>query len=106
MRNGATPNELIFNTLLTGCAKQGDVALAKRVYKDMVASALPPSNATFFILIRLYKQYNLLDEAVQMIRTEPPKHGVEANPRVYSELLQWCIQERKGKLAVEAYEVL
>jgi pentatricopeptide repeat protein len=106
MRDGATANELIFNTLLTGCAKQEDVELAKRVYKFMVASGLPPSNATFFIFVRLYKQCNLLEEAVELLRTEPVKHGVEVNPRVYSQLLQWCIHERKGKLAVEAYAAM
>merc|ERR1719188_2666008 len=76
MQTGLNPDEVIFNNLLAGCAKQPNVELAKRLYSDMIASGVKPSNATFSILIRLYSQCKLLDEAVDMLRTEPAKQKV------------------------------
>jgi len=103
---GLKPDEVVFNNLLAGCAKQANAELAQRLYEDMVASGIQPSNATFSILIRLYSQCKLLDEAVEMLRTEPAKHKVEVEPRLYSQLLQCCIRARQGRRAVEVYESL
>merc|ERR1719359_726810 len=70
------PDEVVFNNLLAGCARQSNADLGKRLYLDMTASGIRPSNATFSILIRLYQQSKLLEDAVEMLRTEPTKHKV------------------------------
>merc|ERR1719454_2575545 len=72
----------------------------------MVVAGIKPSNATFSILIRLYSQCKLLDEAVDMLRSQPKEHGVEAEPRLYSQLAQCCLRERQGRRAVEVYRML
>lgn len=106
LRHGLKPDEVVFNNLIAGCAKQGNAELARRLYSDMVSSGIPPSNATFSILIRLYSQCKCLDEAVDMLRTEPSKHGVEVEPRLFAQLVQCCIRARQGRRAVEVYEQL
>merc|ERR1719453_667514 len=65
------PDEVVFNNLLSGCARQANLELGKRLYADMIASGIRPSNATFSILIRLYHQCKVMEEAVEMMRTEP-----------------------------------
>merc|ERR1719473_1630032 len=106
LRHGLQPDEVVFNNLMAGCAKQANAELAKRLYADMVASGIRPSNATFSILIRLYSQCKCLDEAVDMLRTEPAAHGVEVEPRLFSQLLQCCIRARQGRRAVEVYGLM
>lgn len=100
------PDEVVFNSLLAGCARAANAKLGKRVYSDMVSSGVRPSNATFSILIRFYLQCKLLEEAVEMLRTEPAKHKVDPEPRIFVQLIQSCIRERQGRRAVEVYEML
>merc|ERR1719436_2016012 len=74
---GLRPDEVVFNNLLGGCCKESNAELGKRLYKDMIAGGVRPSNATFSILIRLYSQCKLLEEAVEMLKSEPSAHGVD-----------------------------
>jgi len=103
---GLKPDEVIFNNLLGGCARQTNLELGKRLYTDMIASGIRPSNATFSILIRLYHQCKQLDEAVEMLRTEPVTHKVDPEPRLFLQLIQSCIRERQGRRAVDVYDML
>merc|ERR1719330_1318904 len=100
------PDEVIFNNLLGGCVKESKAGLAKRLYEDMVAAGIQPSNATFSILIRLYAQCKLLDEAVEMLRREPAAQGISPEPRLFSQLALCCLRERQGRRAVEVYRLL
>lgn len=100
------PDEVVFNSLLAGSARSANAELGKRLYSDMISCGIRPSNATFSILIRLFHQCKLLDDAVEMIRIEPTKHRVDPEPRIFLQLIQSCIRERQGHRAVEVYEML
>merc|ERR1719487_506469 len=103
---GLSPDEVVFNNLIAGCARHGNVRLGKQLYDDMVKSGVRPSNATFSILIRLYYQCKLLDEAIALLKTEPAKHNVDPESRIFVQLIQSCIRERQGKRGVEVYRML
>jgi len=103
---GLKADEVIFNNILGGCAKEADAERARRTYKEMVAAGVRPSNATFSILIRLYAQCKLLDEAVDMLRREPAAQGVAPEPRLYSQLAHCCLRERRGNQATEVYTMM
>merc|ERR1719263_2280269 len=68
LKRGLSPDEVIFNNLLAGCAKAANGELANRIYMDMIASGVKPSNATFSTLVRIYSQCKMLDAAVEMIK--------------------------------------
>jgi pentatricopeptide repeat protein len=106
LAQGLRPDEVVFNNLLAGCARQSNAELGKRLYLDMTASGIRPSNATFSILIRLYQQSKLLEDAVEMLRTEPTKHKVNPEPRLFLQLIQSCIRDRQGRRAVEVYQMM
>jgi len=100
------PDKVVFNNLLGGCVKESKAELARTIYEDMVAAGVQPSNATFSILIRLYAQCKLLDEAVDMLQREPAAQGVSPGPQVFSQLVLCCLRERQGRRAVEVYKLL
>lgn len=100
------PDEVVFNNLLGGCVKESNAELAKRLYQDMISARIRPSNATFSILIRLYAQCKLLDEAVEMLKHEPAAQGVSPEPRLYSQLALCCLRERQGRRAIEVYRLM
>jgi len=99
-------DEVVFNNLLGGCVRQGNADFAAQLYEEMVKSGLRPSNATFSILIRLYAQCKRLDEAVEMLKTQPQVHGVVAEARLFVQLAQACLRERQGQRAAEVYRLL
>jgi len=103
---GVQPDEVIFNNMLSGCAKFGNVVLARRIYADMKASGLRPSTVTFSILIRIFSQCNLLEEAQEMLRTEPKSYNMEVEPRLFCQLIQCCINQRQGQRAVDVYKLM
>lgn len=100
------PDEIVFNNLLGGCVKESKAELARRIYEGMIAAGIRPSNATFSILIRLYAQCKLLDEAVDMLRREPAAQGISPEPRLFSQLVLCCLRERQGRRAAEVYKLL
>eukprot|EP00928_Gymnodinium_smaydae_P033117 TRINITY_DN2380_c0_g1_i1.p1 TRINITY_DN2380_c0_g1~~TRINITY_DN2380_c0_g1_i1.p1 ORF type:complete len:658 (-),score=139.40 TRINITY_DN2380_c0_g1_i1:104-2077(-) len=102
---GLIPDEVVFNNLLSGAANQANEELANQLYRDMVSSGVAPSNATFSIMIRLYAHSKNLDEAVNMINTEPGRFNVVVEPRLYSQLIQSCVRARQGRRAFEVYKV-
>ena len=72
----------------------------------MVACGIRPSNATFSILMRLYAGAKLFDDALEILRSEPPKHDLEIEPRLFAQLIQSCVRARQGKRAIEVYTLM
>lgn len=105
-RYSLRPDEVIYNNLLDGCAHQKNVNLAKQLYADMLREGLKPSSVTYSILVRLYTECKLLDEAVAMLTTEPRLHGKEPEPRIYTQLAHACLRERQGQTAVEVCRLM
>lgn len=103
---GLKPDEVVFNNLLGGCIRDGKVELAKDLYSQMLASRVRPSVATFSILIRLYAQCKLWDEAFDLLRVELASQRVQSEPRLYGQLAQCCLRERQGRRAAEVYSLL
>jgi len=104
--SGLKPDEVVFNSLIGGCAKKGDAKLGKQLFADMIASGVRPSNVTFSILVRMYHQSKDLDEAVAVVQTVTKKHNVEAEPRLFLQLIECCVRERQGSRAIEVYKML
>lgn len=100
------PDEVIFNNLMAGCGQQGNAKLGKQLYDDMIASGVRPSNVTFSILIRMYQKCKLFEDAVQLLKTEPARHKVEAESRLYTQLIHGCLRGRQGRRAIDVYEML
>lgn len=101
---GAPPDEIVFNNLLNGCVKQPNVELGRKLFQDMVSAGVKPTSVTFSILLRLYAQCKLFDEAVELLDKMSSEYSIEPEPRLYTQLIQACIRERQGKRAVEVYE--
>jgi len=106
MERKLAPDEVIFNNLIAGCAHESNTQLAKRLYTSMIEGGIQPSTATFSILIRLYTSCRMMDEAVELLSKEPSLRGVEAQPRLFLQLMQCCLRDRQGRRAVEVYKLM
>merc|ERR1719335_1372128 len=69
-------------------------------------AGVKPTNATFSILLRLLSGARLLEEAVMVLQTMPADFQVEPEARLYVQLIQVCIRERKGRRALDVFKAL
>mmetsp|Transcript_28008 Transcript_28008/g.60798 ORF Transcript_28008/g.60798 Transcript_28008/m.60798 type:complete len:656 (+) Transcript_28008:161-2128(+) len=100
------PDEVVFNNLLSGCVQKNDEKLGKQLFKNMIEAGLKPSNATFSIMLRLLASCKLLEEALELLRSEPQKFSVAPEARLFVQLAQACLRERQGRTAVEVYSLM
>lgn len=108
LKSGYQPDEIVYNNLLGGCAKaQNGATLARKLFDDMLnTKKIPPSIATFSILIKVLGKGRTLGEAVELLEKIPKEYKLAPESRLYVQLAQGCIRERQGKRAVEVYKLL
>mmetsp|Transcript_62160 Transcript_62160/g.111956 ORF Transcript_62160/g.111956 Transcript_62160/m.111956 type:complete len:969 (+) Transcript_62160:3-2909(+) len=86
-----TPDEVTYNTLLDGCARQGLFDRGMSVLDEMRQVRVPPSNFTLSVLVKLairakkpsQRAFDLVEEISKEFRLRPNVH-------VYNNLIQAC----------------
>lgn len=98
------PDEIMFNTLLDGCARQGLYERGMSVLTDMEAAKIKPTNFTLSVLVKLCSRAKRLDRAFEICEEISMKHRFRLNVHVYSNLIQACIHHKDMKRAFEVFE--
>eukprot|EP00931_Biecheleriopsis_adriatica_P109517 TRINITY_DN8377_c0_g1_i1.p1 TRINITY_DN8377_c0_g1~~TRINITY_DN8377_c0_g1_i1.p1 ORF type:complete len:853 (-),score=199.84 TRINITY_DN8377_c0_g1_i1:178-2736(-) len=101
-----TPDEIMYNSLLDGCAKQRNLPEALRVFEEMQDANIKPSNFTLSILVKLLGNARRLGQAIQTVQELSAKHGLRLNIQVYTCLVHACIQNRRLERALAVHEDL
>mmetsp|Transcript_110060 Transcript_110060/g.173941 ORF Transcript_110060/g.173941 Transcript_110060/m.173941 type:complete len:658 (-) Transcript_110060:53-2026(-) len=89
-----TPDEIMYNTLLDGCARQGMVDRGMEVLKRMESDRVPPSNFTLSVLVKLCNRGKRLDKSFDLCQAISLKHKFRLNVHVYSNLIHGCIAHK------------
>eukprot|EP00933_Yihiella_yeosuensis_P059567 TRINITY_DN609_c1_g1_i1.p1 TRINITY_DN609_c1_g1~~TRINITY_DN609_c1_g1_i1.p1 ORF type:complete len:677 (+),score=166.92 TRINITY_DN609_c1_g1_i1:65-2095(+) len=74
---GLRCDELVYNTLMDGCVKAGDVTAGLGLFEEMVHSGLKPSAITHSILARLYQRAGYDEGATEAVAQLYLSHGLE-----------------------------
>merc|ERR1719453_1364164 len=53
-KRGIQPDQVLFNSVLDGCARKNMTMVAEQIFKDMQASSVGVSNTTLTILVKLH----------------------------------------------------
>merc|ERR1719387_354191 len=61
------PDEIMYNSLLDGCAKLHRVEDAQQLLDDMRANSVSPSNYTLSILVKLFGRTRRLNQAFKIV---------------------------------------
>merc|ERR1719287_452977 len=89
------PDEVMYNSLLSGCAKEHRVDDALHLLDDMRAAGVAPSNYTLSMLVKLLGRSRNLSKAFSMVESVTKEHGFHLNIQVYTCLIQACFQNRQ-----------
>jgi pentatricopeptide repeat protein len=99
-------DEVMYNSLLDGCAKQHRSEDAWKLLKRMSDAGIVPSNYTLSIMVKLLGRSKKLNQAFQLVKDLSEKHGFQANVQVYTCLMQACFHNRQAKRACELHDRL
>merc|ERR1719473_1666436 len=100
------PDEIMYNSLLDGCAKGHRLDDALRLLDDMQDSNVTPSNYTLSILVKLLGRSRRLNQAFTMVETICKENGFRPNIQVYTCLIQACIHNRQMERALSLHDTM
>merc|ERR1719191_2374648 len=98
------PDEILYNSLLDGCAKQHRVDDALKLVEDMHKHNVRPSNFTLSILVKLLGRSRRLNQAFSMVEETCKRFDLQANIHVYTCLLYACFQNRLMRGALQLHD--
>merc|ERR1719182_322373 len=85
-----TPDEVMYNCLLDGCAKEHCPNEALKLLGEMKKAGVAPSNYTLSILVKLLGRCRRLNQAFSLVEDLSAKYKFKPNVQVYSCLIQAC----------------
>jgi pentatricopeptide repeat protein len=86
-----TPDEILYNSLLDGCAKEHRLQEALDLFAQMRAEAVRPSNFTLCTLIKLLGRARRLPQAFGILEELCRDGGLRPNIQVYTCLMTACL---------------
>jgi len=98
------PDEMMYNSLLDGCAKEQRPDDALKLVGDMKKNGVPPSNFTLSMLVKLMGRCKRLNQAFDLIHEISQEYGLKVNIQVYTCLIQACFNNRKAFKALTVHD--
>merc|ERR1719343_1722925 len=100
------PDELAYNSLLDGCARQGLYDRGMELFREMEAEGVRPSNFTLSVLVKLANRARQYDQGFKVCEEVQQKYGVQLNAHVYANLIQGCVNSKKCEHALKILETM
>jgi len=89
------PDEIMYNSLLDGCAQNNLVDEGMRLLDEMQSEGVQPSNFTLSILVKLMNRARRLDRAFTIVEEITKKYNFRPNVHVYTNLVQACASNQQ-----------
>merc|ERR1719242_2801882 len=94
------PDEMMYNSLLDGCAKEQRLSDALRLVQEMKNDRVRPSNYTLTMLVKLMGRCRKLSKAFDVVDSLTEEFGFRPNIQVYTCLIQACFINRQPARAL------
>lgn len=104
-RTDFTLDEVVYNSILDGCAKTNSLDRARKVYADMKQLKIKCSNVTYSIMVKLYTNCGLFDQAFEVL-LEMKREGVNPGLIVYTCLMQAAVKCGDFERSVNLFEMM
>lgn len=103
---GHMPDDIILTHLLEGCRYVGNHALGKKLFEDMLAAGVKPSEFTLMTMLKLHGRCGAHKEAHALVASWEKEHGVKPKVIHYTCLMSGCLRSKSYKQAWAAYELM
>jgi len=95
------PDEIMFNSLLDGCALNNLVQEGLKLLAQMESEGVKPSNFTLSILVKMMNRSRKLDDAFAIVDRISQQYHFRPNVHVYTNLIQACVSNRQLQRGVD-----
>lgn len=103
---GHTPDDIIFTHLLEGCRYVGNHALGKKLFEDMLAAGVKPSEFTLITMVKLHGRCGAHDDAYELVKNWDKNHGMKPSVIHYTCLMSGCLRTKNYEQAWQAYQLM
>merc|ERR1719506_1462887 len=103
---GHPPDDIILTHLLEGCRYVGNHALGKKLFADMLAAGVKPSDFTLITMVKLHGRCGAHDEAYELVASWEKKHGLKPSVIHYTCLMSGCLRTKNYDQAWKAYQLM
>jgi pentatricopeptide repeat protein len=100
------PDEIMYNTILDGCARKGLYERGMALLAEMEKSGIRPSNFTLSVLVKLASRANFLDRSFEMCKEISSKYKFRLNIHVFNNLIQACATHNQLDRAFDVLDQL
>lgn len=98
------PDEIMYNTLLDGCAQNTLVNEGLRLLDQMQAEGVKPTNYTLSVAVKLLNRAKRLDQAFAVVEDITKKYNFQLNVHVYANLVHACVCNHQLKRGMDILE--
>jgi len=106
MEAGHTPDDIILTHLLEGCRFVGNHALGKRLFEDMIAAGVKPSDFTLIAMVKLHGKCGAHDDAYNLVASWEKTHAMKPTVIHYTCLMSGCLRTKNYDQAWAAYKLM
>lgn len=103
---GHTPDDIILTHLLEGCRYVGNHSLGKRLFQDMLAVGVKPSEFTLITMVKLHGRCGAHDEAYQLVASWEKEHGFAPSVIHFTCLMSGCLRTKNYDQAWQAFQLM
>jgi len=103
---GLKPDEIMYNSLLDGCAKNNLFDEGHDLLREMLKEGVPPSNFTLSIMVKLLNRARKIEQAFDLVHEVTRQYRFKPNVHVYTNLMQGCINSRQLSRALTVLQTM
>jgi len=103
---GHAPDDIILTHLLEGCRFAGSYELGKKLFVDILASGVKPSEYSLVTMLKLCGKVGAHQDAHDLVRGWEATYGQKPSVIHYTCLMSGCLRRKQYDLAWGAYELM
>mmetsp|Transcript_62988 Transcript_62988/g.136754 ORF Transcript_62988/g.136754 Transcript_62988/m.136754 type:complete len:640 (-) Transcript_62988:160-2079(-) len=103
---GQNPDDIILTHLLEGCRHASNHELGKRLFSEMLAAGVKPSEFTLITMLKLHGRCGAHLEAYELVQSWEQQHGTRPSVIHYTCIMSGCLRTKNYDQAWAAYELM
>jgi pentatricopeptide repeat protein len=97
-------DDVVFTHLLEGCCNVSNVALAEKLFHDMLAAQIQPSIYTMTAMVKVYGKCAQSEKAWELVQTMGSRFNLTPTVVIYTCLISGLLRQKKYHDAYQAFK--
>jgi pentatricopeptide repeat protein len=104
LQNSCDVDDVVFTHLIEGCCHVSNVALAEKLFKDMINANIKPSLYTLTAMVKVYGKCGQSEKAWELVRGMDERFSLRPTVVIYTCLISGLLRQKKYEDASTAFQ--